>query len=95
MLNEKMQKAVDNFILARVNDFGSSESGAVQEAMAEFLSKAQQLKSTLSPEQSALFTECENAYGLLDGETMQYYYRAGFSDAVLFLMGWRNGEWNE
>ena len=52
------------------------------------------LKRSLSDQQEILYRECENAYALVDGETMQCYYRAGFADAVLFLMGWRDGTWN-
>lgn len=49
---------------------------------------------SLRNQRKSLYRECENAYALVDGETMQCYYRAGFADAVLFLLGWRDGTWN-
>ena len=54
----------------------------------------EKLKLSLSDQQKTLYRECENAYALVDGETMQCYYRAGFADAVVFLIGWRDRTWN-
>ena len=94
MQNEQLTKAVEQFILQRINDCGSCENQAVQEAYKKFISCAQKLNEHLTPSQHALYIDCENAYAVVDGETMHCYYRAGFSDAVLFLLGWRDGQWN-
>lgn len=89
MRDKNMRKAMDEFILTRINDYGRAESGALQEAVTQLRSDAEALRGTLSAEQSDLLTHCENTFAVLDGETMQYYYRAGFSDAVFFLLSWR------
>lgn len=88
-----MQKEMEQFILQRINDCGKRESEGLQDAYNRFKACTEKLKNSLNPEQEKLYLECENAYALVDGETMQCYYRAGFSDAVMFLMGWRDGEW--
>lgn len=94
MCDESLREAIDVFILERINDCGSRENPTLQDAYASFADVAKRLKETLLSEQQSLFTGCENAFALVDGETMNCYYRAGFSDAVLFLLGWRDKEWN-
>ncbi len=94
MQDKSMQEAIDSFVLERINDCGGRSNSALQDAFARFLSKAEQLKRTLSPEQQNIFIDCENAFSLVDGETMDCYYRTGFADAVQFLLGWRDREWN-
>lgn len=94
MQDNTMQSAMDAFILRRVNACGSRETEALQDAFAQLKGCSEKLKEGLSSEQTPMFIDCENAYALVEGETMQCYYRAGFSDAVLFLLGWRDGEWN-
>lgn len=89
MLDETMKNAMDEFILTRINDYGRAESGALQEAVSQLRTDAEALREALSAEQSDLLTRCENTFAVLEGETMQYYYRAGFSDAVFFLLSWR------
>lgn len=94
MNDEKLQKAIDQFVLERINACGRMESQAVANAYAHFSEEVKKLKQSLSPSQKSQFIDCENAFALLDGEIMQCYYRAGFSDAVIFLLGWRDKEWN-
>jgi hypothetical protein len=94
MENEKLKKAIDEFILQRINDCGRNEPEALQEAWDRFKTSCDNLKNATAPEDLGLFTACENALTLVDGEMLQCYYRAGFSDAVLFLLGWRNQKWN-
>ena len=93
MQDKTMQKAMDEFILQRINSCGSHETDALQDAYAEFKCCVEKLKGSLSTEQKTLLTKCDDAYRLVDGETQQCYYRAGFSDAVIFLLGWRDGTW--
>ncbi|MEA4973607.1 hypothetical protein SDC9_111209 [bioreactor metagenome] len=93
MQDKKMQKAIDNFILQRINDHSFDDNKTLQEAYACFKDCYQKLKSTLSDEGTKAFTECSNTYTVVDGETIQCYYRAGFFDAILFLNGWGDREW--
>ncbi len=46
---------------------------------------------TLSPEQASLFRQLDNTLILQSGEEARFYYRAGFYDAVWFLLDWNNG----
>ena len=94
MKNEAMKTAVDAFILERINDCGSRPNESLSDAIEQLSVCTDRLRNTLSAEQRILLTDCENAYSMTDGETMNCYYRAGFSDAVLFLLGWRDSEWN-
>ena len=84
MPNKEMRAAVEEFILQRINDWGSDESQGLQTAIEQWKLSTENLKRSLSDQQKILYRECENAYVLVDGETMQCYYRAGFADAVLF-----------
>ena len=83
-----MEKAIDDFIVSRINYHGSNESEYLKEAYLSFSDAVQTLRDTLTPEQEVLFRKCENAYGVLDGETINFYYHAGFSDAICFLKSW-------
>lgn len=94
MNDDKLQQAVDQFVLERINACGQMESQSVADAYAHFSEKVKNLKQSLSQSQSTLLVDCENAFALLNGEIMQCYYRAGFSDAASFLLGWRDKEWN-
>ena len=94
MPNKKMDEAVEEFILRRINDWGSDESQGLQAAIEQWRLNTEKLKMSLSDQQKTLYREFENAYALVDGETMQCYYRAGFADAVVFLIGWRDRTWN-
>ena len=94
MCKETLSEAIDQLVLERINDRGSRANPALQDAYDHFAKAAKRLKATLTSEQRSLFIDCENAYSLVDGETMNCYYRAGFSDAVTFLLGWRDKEWN-
>jgi len=40
--------------------------------------------------QFSLWRELEDALSRQTGEEMRYYYRAGFHDAVRFLLGWND-----
>lgn len=83
-----MEKAIDDFIVSRINYHGSNESECLKEAYLSFSDAVQKLRNTLTPEQEILFRKCENAYCVLDGETINFYYQAGFSDAICFLKSW-------
>lgn len=91
MFDEKMQKAMEEFVTSRINDFSQTGTDALQSVYDSFRAAAVSLKETLSPAQKELFTQCENAFSLLEGETQRSYYKAGFADAVSFLLSWRQG----
>lgn len=93
MNDETMKTAIDAFILERINDCGSKSNESLSDAIEQLSVCTAKLRNVLSDEQRALLTACENADSVVDGETMNCYYRAGFADAVLFLLGWRNAEW--
>lgn len=88
-----MNEEISKFVLERLNLHGKSELTELQDAYLKFKSCMDNLRKTLSDEQKKLLNKCENAYHLLDGETVDHYYRTGFSDAVIFLDGWKNGKW--
>ena len=88
-----MNEEISKFVLERINSHGKSEPKELQDAYLKFKSCMDNLRATLSEDQKKLLNKCENAYALLDGETIDHYYRTGFSDAVIFLDGWRNGKW--
>lgn len=90
MKDENMKKAIDDFILARINYTGQTKSIAVQEALAKLTADVEKLKSTFSNEQVQLFLNCENTFDMLIGELQNCYYRSGFSDGVAFLLDWRD-----
>lgn len=94
MCDETLHEAIDQLILQRINDQGSRSNPALQEACSQFEDVWGKLEESLTPEQKGLFMACEDALALVDGETMNCFYRAGFFDAVTFLLGWRNGDWN-
>ena len=91
--NEPMASAVEEFIERRITDCGVRENPALQETYDQLENAKDALEATLSAEQKRLFNALSDAYSLSDGETMQTYYRAGFSDAVLFMQGWANGDY--
>lgn len=94
MCDEKLHKAINEFIQQRIIDCGIRTNTNLQEAYNQFGDCFEQMKNSLIKEQISVFIDFENAYSLVNGESMNFYYRAGFSDAVLFLQGWRDGEWN-
>ena len=86
-VEETLTEAIEQLVLERINGYGECESAAVQAAFQRFDTVMNRLKATLSPEQSQLLIDCENAISEVDGETMNYYYRAGFADAVALMNG--------
>ena len=85
-MNRSLQKALDDFILERVNSCSVNESKAIGEAYDALYESTERLRDEITPEQEKLLTACENAFSLYEGEIMNSYYRAGFSDAVVFLL---------
>jgi len=94
MHDDDLKKALDDFLQQRIDNCGARDNEGLQEAYQQFERCIGKLKSSLTPEQKQVYLDLENACSLLDGETQNCYYRAGFSDAVVFFMGWRDGKWN-
>lgn len=93
-MDEKMNAAMEEFISRRINDHGRDEPEALSEEYERFTASIEALKAAVLEERRSLFNDLVNSYSLLEGETMRYYYRAGFADAVSFLTGWRDRAWN-
>lgn len=89
-MNEKLQAAIDDFITQRTNDHGADAPDAVGEAITDVSLIEKKLIATLSPEQEKLWNELEDALSLQTGEENNYYYRAGFSDAIQFIINQQN-----
>lgn len=87
-----MRQAMESFIDQRLNHHGRKESQSLQNAWSDFKIKRDALEGALSHEQRKLLIACENALMVVDGETRDYFYRAGFSDAVFFFLKWRETE---
>lgn len=85
-----MQKAVDDFVLNRLNDHGVNEPEALQVVYQTLKKCVSQIKESLPESSKCLVTNYENTFILYEGQTMETYYRAGFADAVEFIFGWRD-----
>ena len=91
--------ALEELILERINAHHLDEPEALGQAYAKLVESTDKLRGTFNDRQRLIFAECEDAYCVYEGETINFYYRAGFSDAIRFLFGWtdstqwRNGEW--
>lgn len=88
MADETMCRAIEEFIIRRINDHNMAEPEVLQELFQQFNGCAEALRAALPAELNSLLRQCEDAYALLDGETINTYYRAGFSDAITFLFAW-------
>ena len=92
--------ALEELILERINAHHLDEPESVEQAYARLTEVTDELRETITEGQRLIFTECEDAYCVYEGETINFYYRAGFSDAIRFIFGWtdstqwRDGKWN-
>ena len=87
-MDENFGQATEEFISQRVNYYGQNETEAVNAAFMALRSQVGRLRETLDDEQIRQLRACEDAYRLSDGETTRFYYKAGFGDAIHFIMGW-------
>jgi len=85
-MDESLCKAREEFVAQRINHHRKNEPPAVNDAYMELFSCVERLRETLSEQQSLLLRNCENAYHLLDGESGRFFYNAGWSDAIRFLL---------
>ena len=91
--SESMANAVEEFIQRRIIDCGKDEHRELQEGYARLEDLKNRLEATFSQDQQKLFRKLLNEYATSDGETMQVYYRAGFADAMRFVLGWSKDRW--
>jgi len=84
-MDERFEKAMEDFITGRINDWGYVSSKAVSEAMEQAEGHEGKLKDSFSEEQQKLWNAYESARSVLSGEETHFYYRAGFGDALRFL----------
>ena len=85
-----LDKAVDEFILNRINDIGMNQSASLSAAFGNFENAAKALRDRLPDEILPLFRDCENAFSIFDAEIQETFYRAGFADAVCLVTGITN-----
>ena len=100
MDKNNLYDALEELILERINAHHHNEPESVEQVYRKLLESTDKLRGIFNDRQRLIFTESEDAYGVYDGETINFYYRAGFSDAIRFLFGWtdstqwRDGKWN-
>lgn len=87
-MDDKLAKAVEDFITQRMDDHGTDALDIVVEAITKVGWCMNELKKTLSEAQIPLFHALEDALSLQTGEETRYYYCSGVRDAVQILMEW-------
>ncbi len=87
-MNSKLTEAIEDFITQRMDDHGTNAPEEVSEAITQVGACLSRLEKRLTKTQRPLFQQLENALMLQVGEEMRYYYRAGFCDAVKFMLEW-------
>ena len=85
-MDEHLGKVSEEFITQRLSWHGQNETEAVNGAYMELRALVERLSETLTEEQQLLLRDCENAYRVSIGETERFFYKAGFSDAINFLL---------
>lgn len=91
-MDEKLMRAISEFVTQRVNDLGADAPETITDAIMRVENCMERLAATLPPSQTTLLRELEDALGLQAGEETRYYYRAGFYDAVRFLLEWSDAD---
>lgn len=87
-MDEKLMKAMEEFITQRIDDLGTDAPDSVTDAIKGVGRCSDRLEEALTEEQLPPWRELEDALALQAGEEMYYYYRAGFRDAIRFLLQW-------
>ena len=91
-MDEKLMRAISEFVTRRINDLGADAPEMVTDAVSEAEEQKERLAAALSEEQRPLLRAFENALGVQSGEETRYCYRAGFGDAIRFLMEWHQAQ---
>lgn len=87
-MDEKLRKAMDEFMTRRLGDLGTDPPETVTAAITQASRCMERLAGALTEEQRELWTDMEDALALQIGEETRYYYKSGFEDAINFLLGW-------
>ena len=87
-MDENLYRVTAEFITERVNYHGQQEPGNIGEATEKLCAAVEKLRRALTDEQILTLRDCENLFAEVDGETMRYYFKAGFGDAIRFLLDW-------
>ena len=87
-MDDKLRKAMDEFITHRLSNLGTDSPAPVTEAITNVNRCSERLAGSLTEIQRKYWIALENALSLQAGEEARYYYTAGFDDAVHFLLGW-------
>jgi len=88
-MDDKFEKAMEEFITRRINDWGLVSSKAVSEAAENVVQQEEKLKSSFTEEQHKLWNSYESERSVQSGEEINFYYRVGFGDALRFLFRMR------
>ena len=91
-MDEKLMCAISEFVTQRVNDLGADAPETITDAITWVENCMERLAAMLPPSQTTLLRELEDALGLQAGEETRYYYKAGFYDAVRFLLEWSDAD---
>ena len=87
-MDVNLKQATSDLITTRVNFHGRRETDVVSDAFAELKAKIESLNEKLDENQQLLLRAVENAVTAVIGENSRYYYKAGFGDAIGFVIGW-------
>lgn len=89
MHEKEFEAAVNEFVMQRMNAFEIEEDSGADEALNDFYYHLRNLKGCGKQG----YIDLDNSCIVLVGELKNTFYRAGFSDAVTFILGWRDGTW--
>lgn len=85
-MDKDFSQATEDFITQRIDWHGHHESDSANTAYMDLHASVGRLRETLTEEQKVLLRICEGAYHIADGETIRFFYTAGFRDAIRFLL---------
>lgn len=91
MRDETIQEVMEEVILPRANNLIRFGTNVFYETYRLLHNCCEALEQILTSKQNLHCGDCEDVYAQTDRETIHSYYRVGFSDAVVFLFGWRDG----
>ena len=91
-MDERLRKAINEFITTRLGDLGRDSPATVTAAITNAGRCMERLAVALPEEQRGLWAQLEDALAMQSGEEMRYYYQSGFIDAISFLLEWNRHE---
>jgi len=91
-MDEDFLADMEEFFTQRINWYAQHETTEVNDAYMKLRSCAERLSDALTEEQKLPLDDCMTAYHVADGETGRFYYKAGFRDAIRFLLNTSTAE---